>query len=365
MKKLVFSLLFLSSSFAMVAQTISFSSTKHDFGTIRQEDGDVTAYFDFKNEGTAPLVITNVRTSCGCTRPTWPKEPIEPGQSGTISATYRASTRPYYFQKTITVYSNDPDNQTVTLTITGNVTPKPTNPADRYTVKMGDLSLKDKKINFGMLQQGVEVTRSIEYANFTDHEITLDVFVLSDYEFLRYEITNPTLQPNQSGNVNFIIDTKACQVGPTDFAAYFMVNGQLVKTDDYKVDLSINVNEDFSSLTEQERREAPIVEIENKLDMGVIASGKSAKKTLTVGNVGVKALNVRRAYCSVPEQISISVPRSASALKNGKKASLTVTVSALTNGQPQEPGSYSRMVSVYTNDPSHPKTNITIYWTVQ
>lgn len=366
MKKLILSSLVLLSSYAMVAQTIVFQSTKHDFGTIRQEDGDVTAYFEFKNEGTAPLLISNVRTSCGCTRPTWPKEPIEPGQSGTISATYRASTRPNYFSKTITVYSNDPKRQSVTLSITGNVTPKPTNPADKYTVKMGEMSLKDNKVNFGSVQQGQSLIRSIEYANFTDHELTIDAVISEkDSKFLSYEISNPIIQPNQTGDIRIALASENSQVGPLEAVVYIMINSQVIKTDEYQIAVSATVNEDFSALTEQERREAPIAEINNKLDMGIIAAGHAVKKTITIGNAGVQNLIVRRAYSAVPEQVNVSVPRSAASIKNGKKASLTVNVTTMTHGKPQEPGSYSRMISVYTNDPSHPKTNITVFWTVQ
>lgn len=366
MKKLIFSSMFLLSSYIMVAQTIVFQAAKHDFGTIKQEDGDVTAYFEFKNEGSVPLLISNVRTSCGCTKPSWPKEPIEPGKTGTISATYRASTRPYYFQKTITVYSNDPEHQTTTLTITGNVTPKPTNPADNYSVKMGDLSLKANRSSFGVYTQGFTQERSIEYANFTDHEVAIDIYVSDeDSEFLSYEVSNPTLQPNQSGKIIFYIDTRKCQVGPTEAYVYVMVNNKVVKSNDYRIMIDINVNEDFSALSEQERREAPILEIPATLEMGTIAAGKTVKKSLSIGNVGVKALNVRRAYCSVPDQINVTIPRSAGAIKTGKKTSLTVNVTASTNGKAQEPGRYSRMISIYTNDPSHPKTNITVMWTVE
>ena len=365
MKKTLFSLMLLFSSYAMVAQTIVFQSTKHDFGTIKQEDGDVTAYFEFKNEGTAPLLITNVRTSCGCTKPSWPKEPIEPGKTGTISATYRASTRPYYFQKTITVFSNDPEHQSTTLSITGTVTPKPTNPADNYAFKMGDLSLKSNRASFGFYTQGATQTRSVEYANFTDHEITIDIYVSDeDSKFLRYEVSNPILQPKESGKITFYIDTRKCQVGPTETYAYVMVNNKVVKSDDYRIQVDININEDFSSLTEQERREAPIVEIPATLEMGSVAAGKTIKKPLTVGNAGVNNLNVRRIYCAVPE-IKITLPRAAAALKSGKTTALTVNLTASVNGQPQEPGRYSRMISIYTNDPSHPKTNVTVLWTVE
>ena len=365
MRKSIISLFFLMSSLTMVAQTIVFSATKHDFGTIKQEDGDVTAYFDFTNEGTAPLLITNVRTSCGCTRPTWPKEPIEPGKKGTISATYRASTRPNYFSKTITVYSNDPEHASVVLSITGNVKPKPTNPADKYTVRMGELNLKSNRVAFGVLTQGVEQKRTVEYANLTDHDLTIDLFISEEQSrFLSYELSNNVLKPNESGNITFTIDTRHCPVGPSEIPVYVMVNDQVVKSDEFRMLVSVEVNEDFSQLSEEELRQAPILEVPTTLDMGIITAGKSARKSLTIRNAGISPLNVRRAYCSIPE-LTISIPKAASAVKSGKSATLTVNVSTNQKGKAQEAGRYSRLVSLYTNDPSKPKTNITILWTVQ
>ena len=59
--------------FAMVAMgqnpVITFDKTTHDFGKINEADGRVTTVFTFKNEGIAPLVLSNVRASCGCTTP--------------------------------------------------------------------------------------------------------------------------------------------------------------------------------------------------------------------------------------------------------------------------------------------------------
>jgi hypothetical protein len=69
------------------------------------------------------LVINRVQASCGCTTPTWTKEPIEPGKSGSIVVTYNPLGRPGIFVKTITVYSNATDEQTV-LIIKGDVIPK-------------------------------------------------------------------------------------------------------------------------------------------------------------------------------------------------------------------------------------------------
>ena len=69
-------------SVAAMAQeaVITFNETTHDFGKINEADGRVTTVFEFKNEGMAPLVLTQVRASCGCTTPRFTSEPVEPGR---------------------------------------------------------------------------------------------------------------------------------------------------------------------------------------------------------------------------------------------------------------------------------------------
>jgi len=101
---------------------ISFDTKEHDFGKINEKDGSVTYVFDFTNKGNAPLVVSRVQASCGCTTPTWTKAPIEAGKKGAITVTYNTSNRPGMFTKTITVYSNDALEQTV-LIIKGEVIP--------------------------------------------------------------------------------------------------------------------------------------------------------------------------------------------------------------------------------------------------
>ena len=146
---------------------ITFDKTTHDFGKINEADGRVTTVFNFKNEGMMPLVLSNVRASCGCTTPKWTREPIEPGQTGEITVTYNPNGRPGRFQKTITVTSNAAE-PTTKLYIKGEVIPKPTKPVDQYPIKMGELSLKRKSLNFGSLTQGSNKQLEIEYANQTE-----------------------------------------------------------------------------------------------------------------------------------------------------------------------------------------------------
>ena len=126
MKKLSLIVLGAFISCILVAQTaaISFEKNAHDFQKIKEQDGLATVIFTFKNTGDAPLVINRVQASCGCTTPTWTKEPILPQKTGTITVSYNPANRPGSFIKTISVFSNA-DTQPATLTIKGEVIPKP------------------------------------------------------------------------------------------------------------------------------------------------------------------------------------------------------------------------------------------------
>ncbi len=114
------------------APVIKFDKTTHDYGTIKQH-GDGNCKFTFTNEGKEPLIITNVRSSCGCTIPTWPREPILPGQSKVIKVKYDTK-RMGLINKTVHVYSNA-TTPSVTLRIKGKVVTKPNSaiPAKKAT----------------------------------------------------------------------------------------------------------------------------------------------------------------------------------------------------------------------------------------
>ena len=99
----------------------------YNFGTIAESDGMASHVFKVKNEGDAPLVITRITASCGCTRPEWSKEPIAPGQTADVKITYNPKGRPGPFYKTISIYSNGKKGS-FNLAIKGNVTPKPAEP---------------------------------------------------------------------------------------------------------------------------------------------------------------------------------------------------------------------------------------------
>ena len=75
-----------------------------DYGTVYKEDDSGVRTFEFTNTGDEPLIITNVQSTCGCTVPTKPTEPILPGMTGKIDVKYNMNPGP--IRKTITVESN-------------------------------------------------------------------------------------------------------------------------------------------------------------------------------------------------------------------------------------------------------------------
>lgn len=95
---------------------IVFDTLTYDFGLLKKGD-DATYNFSFVNRNEIPVIITNVKSSCGCTVPEWPREPVTPGESGTISVKYNTKITGT-FQKTIQVHTSR-NSQPVVLTIKG------------------------------------------------------------------------------------------------------------------------------------------------------------------------------------------------------------------------------------------------------
>jgi len=100
---------------------IKFSELVYDFGTFPEETGKVAYTFEFTNTGKSVLILQNVKASCGCTTPTWTKEPVAPGGMGVVEVIFDATGRAGAFNKTITVTTNAGEE---TLTIKGEVIPK-------------------------------------------------------------------------------------------------------------------------------------------------------------------------------------------------------------------------------------------------
>ena len=102
---------------------IEFEEEVHDFGQMKQH-GDASTEFKFTNTGSEPLIISNAKGSCGCTVPTWPREPIAPGETATIKVKYD-SKRVGPINKSVTITSNAENAPTKVIRIKGNISAAP------------------------------------------------------------------------------------------------------------------------------------------------------------------------------------------------------------------------------------------------
>lgn len=359
MKKIFSTLAIALISLAAVAQqpVITLDKTEHDFGKINEGDGRVTTVFSFKNDGMAPLTLTSVRASCGCTTPQYTNEPVEPGQTGTITVTFNPNGRPGRFQKTVTITSNASE-ATKKVYIKGEVIPKSAKPVDQFKVKMGDLSLKAKAIDFGTIKKGENTMKEIEYTNKTDHEVSVDVLSNDKDNYLHAQATLAAVAPNQVGKIQVAIESENCkQYGPVDAKLYVILNGKEDLSETYRIYVTANIMEDFSKLSVSELQQAPICELSEKIDLGVVPAGKKVKKAISMKNAGMNQLLVRRVYTSDKD----IVPVGPKAIKSGKKGDISLTI----NSVGMKPGQYDRLIHVIVNDPKNPVRTVNAHFTVE
>ena len=359
MKKIFSTLCMALAAVAMMAQdpVITFTKTEHDFGKINEADGRVSVVFEFKNEGMAPLVLSNVRASCGCTTPTWTKEPVEPGKTGSITVTYNPNGRPGRFQKTVTITSNatEPSKR---VYIKGEVIPKSAKPANKYTIAVGELSMKSKTLDLGTIKRGAQKNGELEYANLSkaDHHVELATNAAESYLINQVTLADP--KANEIGKFVFAFDSNHPKLyGPIEAYAYVVVDGKKEITDTYKLTIKANFEEDFSQMTTEDKQKAPIIEVQADHNAGKIAAGKVLKCSFPIKNIGVNPLEVRRVYAA-DNHLKAKAPK---AVKAGKKGTVAVEI----NTKGMQAGAYNREVVVITNDYQNPIKRVKISFVVE
>jgi hypothetical protein len=177
MKKVFLFLSFIAlSTSAVFSQSgaFKFSDEKHDFGLI-DEGLMATHEFEFVNTGTTPIIITDVKASCGCTTPFWTKEPVAPGAKGSIKASYNSEGRPGVFNKSITVTSNAVEPTTV-LTIKGVVQKKEekTPPTAEELKKSPKIGIDKNSHHFGKIERGQKVSAKFVIKNTGKDPLTVN-----------------------------------------------------------------------------------------------------------------------------------------------------------------------------------------------
>ncbi|MFR9611859.1 MAG: DUF1573 domain-containing protein [Rikenellaceae bacterium] len=165
MKYILLIISFLTLVVGVTAKELEFAELTWDFGTIEEEGGSVTHTFEFENTTSIPVVIHNIRTSCGCTTPVYSRKPIGAGEKSTIEITFDPKFRPGTFKKDIYVY-NTATEFPIILEITGTVTPRVLSLEERYPYTLGDrLRIGTLYTSFRAVPRGRLVQQSVEFKN--------------------------------------------------------------------------------------------------------------------------------------------------------------------------------------------------------
>ncbi len=344
-------------TFALQAQTASprivFDKTAHDFGTINEADGKVSYRFSFTNAGAQPLVITRVQPTCGCTTSNYTKEPVQTNQKGFIEAVFDPSNRPGPFSKSIMVSTNG-DPATVTITIHGNVVPKPRSIEDDYPLQIGDLRLQNTQFSFFNITNAEVVSREIAIINIGKEPISVKVKDLPAW--ITIVQVPEVLQPNQKGVLRATMDgSKVNDFGFFTHRVYLLINNKEERNN--MISISATIKEDFSKLTPEERANAPKITFnKTEFDVGQVKAGEVVKYDFVFKNEGKSPLIIRkvRTGCGC----TASTPP-ADKIKPGETSSIKVTFN--THGRK---GRQAQYIDVYCNDPASSEVKLKLSCTV-
>lgn len=351
MLRLIFALGFVVLAFSVMAQKpqIVFENLEHDFGAFKESDGVQTTTFKFTNKGEVPLVISNVRASCGCTTPKWTREPVAPNGTGEIQVSYDPRNRPGAFNKTVMVSSNA-ENGTTVLRITGRVDERERTLAEEYPRQIGSLRVKSNHISFARLTENEVKTQELELVNDTDKPIKVGFRTVPGH--IKAKVEPETIPANGKGKL--IVTYNAKEANTYGFAShriYLSLDG----SNDYRasVGVSATIEEDFSNLTAEELAKAPVAKFsETSYDFGEMKQGDKKDHTFTLTNDGKSELIIRnvRSSCGCT-----AVAPSKKVIAPGESVPLKVTFDSR-----GKRGRQSKSVTVITNDPKTPTSMLRI-----
>jgi hypothetical protein len=201
---LSFAWLFLGATLAMAQDKIlEFDAETFDFAIVNE--GLVAEHtFVFTNKSAKTVTLNNVQASCGCTTPSWSREPIPSGKTGKITASYNSEGRPGAFVKTITVtYAEEGQiAQSIVLTIKGNVLGKIKNIPNEINAVM---KLEKAEHNFGKLQVGQKVAKTFTFTNTGTADLQIStVYAACNCVTMTSPKTLNNLKPGETGSIELV-----------------------------------------------------------------------------------------------------------------------------------------------------------------
>lgn len=335
---------------------IKFEQTKHDFDIIEEDMGKVECLFNFTNTGNEPIVIKNVRTSCGCTVPEYTEEPIAPKASGTIKVTFNPMGRPGKFNKSIYVYTNTDPERSI-LRIMGEVVRSSDPASTQFAYRIGDLKFKSLHMSFPKLSKGRKSSESIEVINTSGQTLTPQVANVPSH--LRARFVPDTLPKGEKGYLVVTYDTDAIddwgyRKDEFQVEGVWATLGDTVSQSYNTIAISGTITDNFDILTKEQLEKAPIlIAGQSTIDFGVIEGTKKASRSIYIVNTGYSPLYIRKI---TNENKAIETKIKKQKLNPGQSTTLTIEI------DPNKVRSNIMLSDIFiiSNDPKNPSQDIRI-----
>lgn len=329
---------------------LNFASTRHNYGTMKEEAGKKEAVFSFTNTGDSVLVITKVQPSCGCTASDYTKSPVPPGGKGFVTAVFDPRGYNSRFAKSISVYSNAKPSVTV-LVIEGEVTPREKTVEEQFTFAVGPVRFQSNHLAFTTTKKSEKKIRVMPVINTSKEPATIEFESLPAH--LQMKVSPATLKPGEKGVIEGTYDAKlnASAWGNVNDLVRMKVNGQPMPN--IYLYVSANLVEDFSGLSAQELANAPVFKLaSNTVDFGTIKQSASADVEFMFTNEGKTDLIIRhvKSGCGCTALMPTE-----NVIKPGAKSSIKAKFNS--GGYK---GQIYKNIFVYTNDPKNSEVMLMI-----
>ena len=329
-----------------VGDVVEFDKTVHDFGDVSMNDGPLTCTFTVKNIGKEAIAIYEVVTSCGCTDAVWTREPLQPGKTGTISATYKNEDGPVPFDKTLTVYIAGV-GKPVVLRLRGVVHEKKKSVAELYgSQKIGNLGLKTLSYKVPNVLQGESAGDVAKIANLGKQLLKVSFTDVS--ENLTVEADPATIPAGQTASLRFTVKSAPEVWGLHTYYATPVLNGKKASK---PLSFTALTRGNFASWTPEERKNsAQCLFDESTVSFGTVKAGTPVEAVFTFTNKGKSTLKLYSLDADT-EGVTATIPAETEAQKKG-----SIPVKLDTSSLPK--GETVIMLTLTTNSPARPLINL-------
>ncbi len=313
------------------APAITVQQTEVDFGTI---EAGQTGQITIENTGTASLEITGIESDVsGLTLAFEPSTfTLEPNGSQTVTVTFPSSTEGT-FSGSITISSNDPDREKLTLSVSGIVQPPPA-PA---------ISVQQTAVDFGTIEAGQPVQKTITITNTGTASLEI-TGIESDVSGLTFEPSMFTLEQNSSRTVTVTF--------PSSTAGTFSGNISISSNDPDRAKHTLTI----SGIVQP--RPVPAITVqETAIDFGTVEAAQTVQKTITITNTGTAPLEITGIESD--DVSGLTFEPSVFTLSPNGSQTVTVTFPSSTVGE------FSGNINILSNDPDRAKHTVSVSVIVQ